>query len=390
MRNRFCKPLLTLITVLNIVLLSPAFLSAEKGPFPQDKMSFVRQISQDEEGRELSYPAYIWVDPNRKEVYLIEGRGNIVVYNEKFFALFTLGAGQGVEAAQALIINKEGFLWVAQAPGPSNRRGRISIFDKCLNWKKDIFFSGFEGADQFAPFRMAENSKGEIFVVGAYSSVVLILDNLGNLQGTLCHEVEAERVKKCVTLNDVLVGPDDRLYLLSEETSRVYVYDYNRMFLFEFGQKGGSTGKMSRPQGIDIDRRSGSFFIIDYMRHAITVYDRKGNFAYEFGGLGWGDGWMQYPKDIAIDQSGGIFIADTFNNRVQVLQLRHEMTGELIREKAAGEGETAVIGPLPEETRQKPGFVAVPREKTTEKEGSSLLLDISPSVPPEKKGDKTK
>ncbi|MFH1147935.1 MAG: NHL repeat-containing protein [Pseudomonadota bacterium] len=389
MKNRFWKSFLTL-SLLSIVLLSPEVLLAQKGPFPKDRISFVGQISNDEEGRELSYPAYVWIDPNRKEIYVVEGRGSIVVYNERFFPLFSLGPGQGVESAQGLMIDRGGFLWVAQAPGLNNRRGRISIFDRCLNWKKDVYLSGFEGADEFTPFRLAENSKGEIFVVGAYSPLVLILDTLGNVDGTLSHEVEAEGARKRVMLNDVLVGPDDRLYFLSEETSHVYVYDTNRRFLFEFGQKGGSTGKMSRPQGLDIERRSGNFFIVDYMRHAITVYDPKGNFIYEFGGLGWGEGWLQYPKDITIDRSGKVFIADTFNNRIQVLQLKDASAGDLIRDQTAGEEEATAKGSVPEEARNKPGFVAVPREKTTEKEGSSLLLDVLPTLPPEKQGNKTK
>ena len=61
-------------------------------------------------------------------------------------------------------------------------------------------------------------------------------------------------------------------------------------------------------------------YVVDYMRHTVNVYDKDGKYLFEFGGLGWGEGWFQYPKDIAIDSQGRIFVADTFNDRVDVFK----------------------------------------------------------------------
>ncbi|MDP2766476.1 MAG: hypothetical protein Q8O41_03360, partial [Candidatus Methanoperedens sp.] len=91
-------------------------------------------------------------------------------------------------------------------------------------------------------------------------------------------------------------------------------------FLFKFGEKGGSTGKLSRPQAVGIDNRNGRMYVVDYMRHTISAYDRDGKYLFEFGGLGWGEGWFQYPKDISVDLIGKVLIADTFNNRVEVFK----------------------------------------------------------------------
>ncbi|MDD5450602.1 MAG: NHL repeat-containing protein [Desulfovibrionales bacterium] len=328
---------------LNFLFFIPHFASslsyAQAGPFPKDKIVYVGQITQDEEGKFISYPSYVYVDPVKREVYIIEGRGRILIYNAGFFPLFTLDKNYGIESPQGVMIDARGYLWVAQGTGPINRRGRISLFDPCLKWMRDIYFNGFIGAEEFIPYRLAENSRGEIFVIGTYSPAVVILDSFGNFQGTFFQEEEGEGQRKRVAVNDVLIGPDDRLYLLSEETSHVYVYDAERNFLFKFGQKGGSTGKMSRPQGIGLDKRTGIFFIVDYMRHVVTAYDRKGGFIFEFGGLGWGEGWLQYPKDITVDETGRVFIADLFNNRVQVLQI----IAQVLPEKAAEEAEP--VGP---------------------------------------------
>jgi tripartite motif-containing protein 2/3/tripartite motif-containing protein 71 len=61
---------------------------------------------------------------------------------------------------------------------------------------------------------------------------------------------------------------------------------------------------------------------MDYMRHTLLIYDSSGSFLNEFGGAGWGPGWFSYPKDICIDNLGRLFVADTFNQRVQVFQTR--------------------------------------------------------------------
>ncbi len=359
-----CYPLIMVLgtALLVVAPLRPTVTSAQIAPSLEKHLSFVGQITQDEEGKDIVYPSFLWMDSYRKEIYVIEGKGQVLVFNEKLFPLFTLGKGHGIESAQGLMVDAGGYLWVAEAPVQNNPRGRIALFDRCLNWKKDIYFSGFPGADEFTPYRLAENSRGEVFVVGTYNPTVVVLDTFGNLTGVFYHEVETEGVKRHVGLNDVIVGPDDRLYLLSEETSHVYVYDADRHFLFEFGQKGGSTGKMSRPQGIAFDPQSGYFFIVDYMRHGVTIYDGKGQFIFEFGGLGWGEGWFQYPKDIVVDWSRRILVADTFNNRIQVFQWKDEGPPEGIAPSAAPAAqEEPVTEPGPE--REVPSIRAVPRSK---------------------------
>ncbi len=50
-----------------------------------------------------------------------------------------------------------------------------------------------------------------------------------------------------------------RIYLLSEGMGRVYVYDKDENFLFKFGEKGGSTGKLSRPKALCVDEDEGGY-----------------------------------------------------------------------------------------------------------------------------------
>ena len=129
-----------------------------------------------------------------------------------------------------------------------------------------------------------------------------------------------------VMINNIITDSDGHLFLLSEETSKVYVYSINEDFLFSFGEKGGSTGKMSRPRGIAINEGRKTIYIVDYMRHTILVYDLAGKYLFEFGGRGSGPLWFNFPNSITVDRKGRLIVADLFNNRVQVLKTEFNQT----------------------------------------------------------------
>ena len=129
------------------------------------------------------------------------------------------------------------------------------------------------------------------------------------------------RLPDVIQITDLTTDNDGHLYLLSEETSKIYVYGADDELLFTFGKKGGSSGKLSRPRGLALDPHKRSVYVVDYMRHTILVYDLSGRFLFEFGGMGAAPRWFNFPTDIAVDAQGRVIIADLFNHRVQVLEL---------------------------------------------------------------------
>ncbi|MFH0926412.1 MAG: hypothetical protein V1872_12440 [bacterium] len=60
---------------------------------------------------------------------------------------------------------------------------------------------------------------------------------------------------------------------------------------------------------------------MDFMRHLLSVYDLEGRFAFEFGGEGTRANFFNFPKDVCNDDEGRVFVADTFNHRIQVFEL---------------------------------------------------------------------
>jgi len=283
---------------------------------PQDSsVTYLDSITEDEQGNRLSFPNAVFAEADRNELYIIS-QNRIIIYTSDFFPVFTLDKRKGIENIHGLTVDARGNLYIAQGATKENPRKRISVFNACLNWERDIYLEGFEGAASFIPNHLAVDKKGNIYVAGSFFPGVLMLNN----RGELLEIISAEKDAKKITFDNVAIDEAGRLYLLSVDLSNIFVYDENKKFLFTFGEKGGSSGKLSRPLAVSIDNRSGRIYVVDYMRHTVSAYDSNGKYLFEFGGLGWGEGWLQYPTNIAVDSQGRIFVADTFNDRIEVFK----------------------------------------------------------------------
>ncbi|MBW2569214.1 MAG: SH3 domain-containing protein [Deltaproteobacteria bacterium] len=287
------------------------------------KITCLHIIREDYSGLSLSYPSKLFFDSVKKEIYVTDsGHGRILVYTYDFYPLLSMGKSDSIETPAGIAVDPEGYLFVAQSSGSKQKRARISVLNPSLRRDKDFFFEGFENADSFRPTNIAINTAGKLYVSGGSFRGVVVL----NKDGTFSHLLSpvdnlGKGEEQKATICDVEIDSSGRIYLLSEDMGRIYVYDDKENFLFKFGQKGGGSGKLSRPRGMTIDKHNKMIYVIDYMRHTANAYSEDGCFLFEFGGKGWGRGWFQYPSDIVADDSGNVLIADTFNQRVQVLKL---------------------------------------------------------------------
>ncbi len=299
----------SLFTVLFFLLCIPGRLNA------QQSLNYIDSITQDEDGNKLFLPSFVLAEPVMNEIYVIDGRARIIIYTSDFFPLFTINKKKGIEIPQGLAVDADGTLYIAQAPTKDNPRPRISVLDASLQWVRDIYFEGFEGSDSFSPHRLVVDKKGYLYVASNNYAGILILDKKGNLVDIMSPDESGRKVQ----LNDVTIDKSGKIYLVSEEEGHIYVYDEDKKFLFKFGEKGGSSGKLSRPKAPGVDNRDGTIYVIDYMRSTLSAYDRDGKYIFEYGGMGWGPGWFQYPTDLSVDAEGRVLVSDLFNHRIQIL-----------------------------------------------------------------------
>jgi RHS repeat-associated protein len=95
-----------------------------------------------------------------------------------------------------------------------------------------------------------------------------------------------------------------------------------------FGSSGSGEGQLNSPQGMAIDSQ-GNVWLADTYNHRIDEFNDAGEYRNSLGSYGTGNGQLVQPQDVAIDAKGNIWVADTGQNRVQKLNPAGEYIGEI-------------------------------------------------------------
>ena len=115
----------------------------------------------------------------------------------------------------------------------------------------------------------------------------------------------------------------DLIYVGDQENHRIQVFDKEGVFVRGWGDAG-----FAHLHDVGIDQASGSVFIGDYELHTLRAFTADGTPQFEIGGLGRTPGTFNGVWGISTDSDGFVYVADTFNRRVQ----KFDREGNFIRE----------------------------------------------------------
>ena len=263
----------------------------------------------------FDHPMDIFVD-SHGDIYIADHyKKAIFIFNKEFQPIAKIDKSNGISARPlSVAVNQDGTIFVAEE-GKGNRPGQLLAFNFRCEFQKQMKLKGFDGADSFSVQDIYIDEAGNLYLSGGDAGLV-ILDK----EGRFIRNIQPKD-KRVVNIRSVDIN-EGNIYCLSSNSGRVYVYDKNGGFVFRFGAPGSTKGKLSRPQGISVDKKTGLVYIMDYMRSALSVYNRRGDYLFEYGSKGGGPGMFNYPKGIFIDRDGRLFVADTFNKRVQVFKIQ--------------------------------------------------------------------
>ncbi len=87
--------------------------------------------------------------------------------------------------------------------------------------------------------------------------------------------------------------------------------------LAAWGSAGAALGQFQGPKGVAVDQ-DGRVYVADSQNHRIQVLDAQGQPVVQWGSQGSGPGQFQEPWGVAISPAGEVYVADTWNHRIQV------------------------------------------------------------------------
>jgi DNA-binding beta-propeller fold protein YncE len=128
------------------------------------------------------------------------------------------------------------------------------------------------------------------------------------------------------------VGPDGAVYVMDEYNFRVQKFTSEGRFLTAWGTKGKVNVVISALNFLLPEDREGQFYypsrlivgpdhlvyVADSYNNRIQVFTPEGTFVRKWGGLGFWGGRFRVTSDLAIDAAGQILVADFYKNRIQI------------------------------------------------------------------------
>jgi uncharacterized protein (TIGR03663 family) len=90
-----------------------------------------------------------------------------------------------------------------------------------------------------------------------------------------------------------------------------------RTAVASWGMAGAGDGQFTSPKGVGVSSQ-GEIYVADTFNHRIQVFDADGGFLRQWGSEGNQPGQFKEPWDVAVSPEGEVYVTDTWNHRVQV------------------------------------------------------------------------
>ena len=116
--------------------------------------------------------------------------------------------------------------------------------------------------------------------------------------------------------SDVVVGKQNRLYVLDGVHSQVKVFSYQGNFLFAFGSKGEGNGQFQFPLGLGIDEQD-TIYVADSGNHRVQLFDYSGKFIRSFAVTRKEGTQLPDPTDVAVNsRKNRCYVVDNDNHAI--------------------------------------------------------------------------
>jgi sugar lactone lactonase YvrE len=191
-----------------------------------------------------------------------------------------------------------------------------SGLNKILSLEKDGKLYGYFGSPTESKGRFVKPisvavSEDKIFVLDAALKTIQIF----NSDKTLYKILPSAEIEKANFLSPIaIVYMKKFLYVLDENSSKISIFSEEGIFQKSFGEYGSDKGKFIFPSDLAIFGQN--IFVADSGNSRIQIFDTDGTWIRSIGSYGTKDGQFVSIKGITV-QENRIFVMDSGNNRIQ-------------------------------------------------------------------------
>lgn len=194
-----------------------------------------------------------------------------------------------------------------------DKSGRLQLFtstgDHLTTWVLPLSGTGY-------PTGVSLDALGLIWVAETHGHRVLVYDHSGH--ELLRFGSYGTGDGEFLYPTDIAFGHDGEVYVSEYGgNDRISVFDRNGHFIRSFGHHGEDPKGFMRPQSIAVDPQTGNLMIADAGNHRIVVRDASGEVLRLIALAGREEGQLLYPYGITFVSHDSFLVCEYGNNRLQ-------------------------------------------------------------------------
>lgn len=178
--------------------------------------------------------------------------------------------------------------------------GGIAIFDVA---RQQVEYKHLAGLLE-KPLGLAIDSADRLYVADIGKKGIHVIDSAGKALRTIGDETILERPAH-VTLNERL----GRIYVSDTRLHKIFVFDMDGKFLFNFGGPGKRHGQLAMPHGMAFDQDD-RLYVADMLNARIEIFSPNGKFIASLENDKENGLELEFPRDVAFTSDGSLYVID--------------------------------------------------------------------------------
>jgi hypothetical protein len=170
--------------------------------------------------------------------------------------------------------------------------------------------SGLDDAGKVVIGAFKIGASGAIYVLDVAGRRVLVLEASGAVKR------QVEIPKEAGPVMDVAADAGGTIYVVDPVAAAVWAADKDAKAFKALTQ--GMKDRMSFP--VYLTATKGRLLLVDQNGNGVVLLGVDGSYQGRQLSIGWSDGLVNYPQQLCVTDAGTVFVADRYNNRIQVFR----------------------------------------------------------------------